>query len=341
MRRATSRAKLLPSFMMPSLSERSSPSDTTLPAGIYTALVTPMRGANASVVDMAAFEGLCRWQCARGVRGLVVAGTTGEAAALADEEYGALVRAAVDAVAATGNGVVMAGVGGASTAHAVGLAKRAKAEGARVLLAITPYYVRPGTEGLLRHYAEIYAASALPLVVYNAPRRTGCDLDVETLLALSARVPVAAVKESSASVARIQDIRQACGDALRIFSGDDALCLPALAAGADGIVSVTSNVAPGRMCEVVRAFERGDVRTAQAQHRALLPLHAALFAEPSPAPAKWLLSELVRETAGNWPFPPEPRLPMVVPSTALQQRLRTLASELNLAAEFGDGAASR
>ncbi len=327
--------------MTQSISESSSASDAMLPQGIYTALVTPMGGVGAAVVDIAAFGSLCRWQLGHGIDGLVVAGTTGEAAALSGREYSELVGAAVAAVTTAGQGIVVAGVGGASTAHAVDLAHRAKSAGAHAILAVTPYYVRPSAEGLIRHYAELYGAAELPLVVYNVPRRTGCDLDVETLVALSTRVPVAAVKEASASVARIQDIRQALGSSLGIFSGDDALGLPALTAGADGIVSVTSNVAPAKMRDLFASFELGDIRAAQAHHRALLPLHAALFAEPSPAPAKWLLSEMVRASRLDWGFEPEARLPMILPSAVLQHRLSIVASDLNLASALRTGAGSQ
>src|SRR5438309_2144924 len=207
--------------------------------GAMTALVTPMRDGQ---VDEAALEALVEWQISEGIDALIPCGTTGESATLTHEEHGKVVRAVVRA--AKKRVPVIAGAGSNSTAEAVALSKDAREAGADALLQITPYYNRPTQEGLYLHFRAIADAVPLPLVLYNVPARTGCDLLPETIARLCELPTVVAVKEAHGTVQRTQQILSRVGDRLVILSGEDAINYPLYAVGARGCISVVSNVAP-------------------------------------------------------------------------------------------------
>lgn len=254
--------------------------------GVFTALVTPFRDG---AVDVAAFEALVERQVAAGVAGLVTAGTTGEAATLRQDEIDDLV--ARTARIARKRVTVLAGVGTNDTRTTIEKTRRAEAAGADGLLVVTPYYNRPNQAGLLAHYGAVAGATGLPLMLYSVPGRCGVEIAADTCARLAERhANVVAIKEAGGSVERVTRIRRACGPDFPVHCGDDALTLPFLAAGAVGVTSVVSNVAPEGVVALVDAWRRGDAAAALARHEELADLTEMLFVEPNPVPAKAALS---------------------------------------------------
>lgn len=291
--------------------------------GVYTALCTPMRAGGdqpQAQVDEAALAALCEAQLRGGVDGLVACGTTGEAAAMSPAEQARVIRVVVEA--AHGRVPVLAGVGSPSTAHSVELAKAAIAQGADGLLAVTPYYNRPSQEGLFQHFS-LLARLGHPIVLYNVPARTGCDLQPDTVARLAALPQIVALKEASGSVVRTQQLVRLLGDRLAILSGEDALNYPLYCVGARGCISVVSNVAPALTAAVWDAFLRGDHATAQKAHARFVPLADLLFSEPNPIPAKAALHLLGQ---GDNVL----RLPLCPMTAGGQTKLRALLGELDL-----------
>lgn len=258
------------------------------PTGLITALATPFDGAGA--LDLDAWRRLLEWQLAAGAEGVVVAGSTGEAAMLEQDEYDTLVRVAVDTVA--GRVPVLAGTGLPGTAHTIAQTRRAAAAGADMALVVTPPYVRPTQEGLLAHYLAVAEQGGLPVVLYNVPGRTGGDLLPETVAALASHERIVGIKEAVSDPARVSALLALRGPGFRILGGDDASACATILAGADGLVSVGSNVAPAayrRLCDLAR---RGDAATAREWDARLAPLHAFCGVEPNPVPVKALLHRL-------------------------------------------------
>ena len=254
--------------------------------GVFTALVTPFRDGR---VDTAAFEALVERQIAAGVAGLVTAGTTGEAATLRQDEIDDLVARTVRI--ARGRAMVIAGAGTNDTLATLDKVRRAEASGADGLLIVTPYYNRPSQRGLLQHYGAVADATGLPIMLYSVPGRCGVEIATETCAALRDRYDnIVAIKEAGGSVERVTRLRRACGADFPIHSGDDGLTLPFLAAGAVGVTSVVSNVAPEGMVALVRAWQAGDAAGALALHEQLAELSEILFVEPNPVPAKAALA---------------------------------------------------
>ncbi len=289
--------------------------------GVYTALCTPMRaGSDAPLVDEAALSALCEAQIGAGIAGLVACGTTGEAATMTPAEQARVIRVVVEAAA--GRVPVLAGVGSPSTAHSVELGKAAIAQGADGLLAVTPYYNRPSQEGLFQHFSAL-GRLGQPIMLYNVPARTGCDLLPDTVARLCELPQVVALKEASGSVVRTQQLARMLGDRLALFSGEDALNYPLYCVGARGSVSVVSNVAPALTVAVYQAFRAGDYQKAQRAHERFVPLADLLFSEPNPIPAKAALHLLGQSDNVL-------RLPLVPMTAGGQAKLRALLGELGL-----------
>ena len=289
--------------------------------GVFTALVTPMRaGDGGPVVDDAGLARLVEVQVAAGVQGLVACGTTGEAATLSAEEQARVVRVVVEAAA--GRVPVLAGVGSPSTTTSLVLGKAALSVGATGLLAVTPYYNRPPQEGLFQHFAALCSLGA-PIVLYNVPGRTGCDLLPETVARLVERPEIVALKEASGSVLRMQSLSRLVGQRLSLLSGEDALNFPLYAVGASGTVSVLSNVAPKATVEVWNRFANGQHAEALALHQRLVPLCDLLFCEPNPIPAKSALHMMGQMDSVL-------RLPLVPMTASGQSRLRAELFSLGL-----------
>ena len=272
--------------------------------GSLPALLTPFA---AGRVDEAIFRDFVAWQIAEGSDGLVPCGTTGEAATLSDGEHRRLIEIAVEV--SGGKVPVVAGCGSNDTAHAVELTKSAQAAGASAALHVPPYYNRPNQDGIYAHLAAV-AEVGLPIVLYNVPARTITDIAVETMGRLAKLPNVVAVKDATGNLARVSAQRQACGPDFVQLSGNDDMALGFNAMGGVGCISVTANVAPKLCSEFQRATREGRWDAALELQDRLYPLHAALFSDASPGPAKYALN---RVRPG---FPAELRLPMTPPSDA-------------------------
>jgi 4-hydroxy-tetrahydrodipicolinate synthase len=250
--------------------------------GAITALVTPF--TESGDVDTGALRDLVAWQVESGIDGLAPCGTTGEGATLAPDEQHRVIATVVEVAA--GRVPIVAGCGTNDTRRTVEGAKRAEQAGADALLVVTPYYNKPNPSGMLRHYETVAAATALPVVVYNVPGRTGQNLGVDLTLRLAEIAGVVAVKEASGNLEQIAAILERRRPGFGVLSGDDALALPTVAIGAEGLISVVSNVAPGETAALVAAARKGSLEEARAIHYRLLPLMRANFLESNPVPVK-------------------------------------------------------
>lgn len=289
--------------------------------GAWTAIVTPMRDGG---IDVAALQGLVEDQIAGGIHGLVPCGTTGESPTLSHAEHVKVVRVVRDAAA--GRVPILAGAGSNATNEAIELAAACKELGVDGTLQITPYYNKPGQDGLIGHFSAIAAAVDLPIIVYNVPARTGCDIKPETLATLSTTVPaVVGIKEATGDMIRAAEVREQCGPDFAILSGDDFTLLPLLSLGGDGVISVGSNLAPNLFSRMCDAAEQGRWDEARAIHYQVLPLLRALFAASNPVPVKTAMAMLGRCTA-------ETRLPLqpLPEDSPLRARLRRELETLEL-----------
>ena len=272
--------------------------------GSIPALVTPFA---AGRVDLAIFRDFVEWQIDAGSNALVPCGTTGEAATLSTEEHKELIALTVEV--ARGRVPVIAGCGSNNTAHAIELTKNARDAGADAALHVPPYYNRPNQDGIYAHLAAV-ADLGIPIVLYNVPARTITDISVETMGRLSRLPNVIAVKDATGNLARVSAQRQACGVEFVQLSGNDDMALGFNAMGGTGCISVTANVAPRHCADFQNAMLSGDWPTALTLNDRLYPLHAALFSDASPGPAKYALSRIRPD------FPTGLRLPMTWPSEA-------------------------
>jgi len=275
--------------------------------GSIVALVTPMREDGS--VDYDALRRLIDWHIAEGTDCIGVVGTTGESPTVSMEENCEIIKASV--LHAAGRVPVMAGTGANSTAEAIELTRYAKKVGATCHLSVVPYYNRPSQEGIYQHFKAIAEAVDLPMVLYNVPGRTVADMLPETTLRLAQLPGIVGIKEASGNIERACQLIKHAPKGFAIYSGDDGTAVALMLLGGQGNVSVTANIAPRLMHDLCIAAIEGDVRRATAIHLKLLPLHRQLFCEPSPAPAKWALSQLGRCS-------PHVRLP-IVPLTAAGQ----------------------
>jgi 4-hydroxy-tetrahydrodipicolinate synthase len=254
--------------------------------GTYTAIVTPFR---QGVLDEAAIERIVKAQIKGGVDGIVPVGTTGESPTLDYEEHVRVIELAVQF--AGGKVKVLAGTGGNSTSEAIYLTKAAEEAGADGSLQVAPYYNKPTQEGLFQHFSAIAKATKLPLVLYSIPGRCGIEIAVETTKRLAAaHKNIVGIKEAGGNADRVSQLRAALGPKFEILSGDDSLTLPFMSVGAQGVVSVASNVVPKQVSEMVRTFADGKIAAAQRLHAKLYPLFKDLFIETNPVPVKAALA---------------------------------------------------
>jgi len=250
-------------------------------SGSLVAIVTPFKNGK---IDEQAFADLIDFQISHGTHGIVPCGTTGESATLTHEEHERVVALTVEVV--NRRVPVIAGTGSNSTDETIRLTKHAKATGADAALLITPYYNKPTQEGLFQHYRAIAHAVDLPLVLYNIPGRTSVNMLPPTVTRLMECPSIVAIKEGSGSLPQVSDILHQCGDRLTVLSGDDALTLPMMALGAKGVITVTANIAPADMAQMVNAALQGNFHEARTYHDKLFPLFTALFYETNPIPVK-------------------------------------------------------
>jgi 4-hydroxy-tetrahydrodipicolinate synthase len=247
-----------------------------------------MRGDGS--IDFAAWDRLLDFHLAEGSDAVVVGGTTGESPALERSELEELVRRARQRLA--GNIPLIAGSGTAGTAKSIALSQAVEAAGADALLVVTPYYNRPTQEGLFQHFTAIADAVGIPLVLYNVPGRTACDMLPETIARLSGHPGIVAVKEATGDIERGQDVLRLSRPGFVLLSGDDATAATLMRAGAQGVISVTANVAARAMHDLCAAALRGAHDEAAAIDARLTPLHRSLFVEPNPIPVKWAVQRM-------------------------------------------------
>jgi 4-hydroxy-tetrahydrodipicolinate synthase len=286
--------------------------------GSICALATPFKGDG---LDLQAFAALLDYQITSGTQALVVAGSTGEAHALDDAEYDRLIAFAVEHVAH--RVPVLAGTGTANTRKTVEVTRRAQRLGVDAALVVTPYYVRPTQEGLRRHFMEVAEHGGLPIVLYNVPSRTGCDLLPETVQKLAPHERVVGIKEARAETERMDALVAMKSTTFAVLSGDDPTCARTMLAGADGVISVGANAAPAALRALCDAALAGDTMRATAMNQRLLDFYAVLGAEPNPIPVKWFLQELGLGSA-------EPRLPLLALTTAHHERVAQVLRDLHL-----------
>jgi 4-hydroxy-tetrahydrodipicolinate synthase len=278
--------------------------------GSITALVTPMRDGR---LDEDGFRAFVDWQITEGTHGLVPVGTTGESPTLSHDEHKRVVELCIEVAA--GRVPVIAGAGSNNTREAIELARFAEKAGADGLLVVTPYYNKPNQEGLYQHYKAINDAVGIPIIIYNIPPRSVIDMDVETMGRLFKLKNIVGVKDATGKIDRISEQRDKVGHDFIQLSGDDGTALAVMAHGGHGCISVTSNVAPKLLSEFQEACMAGNFAKALDYQDRLMPLHKALFLEPSPAGSKYALSLLDRMSD-------DLRLPIVKVTEPTQAKIR-------------------
>jgi 4-hydroxy-tetrahydrodipicolinate synthase len=279
--------------------------------GTYTAIVTPFKNGQ---LDVPALERLIKMQIKAGVDGIVPVGTTGESPTVDYEEHIEIIKLSVKFAA--GKIKVLAGTGGNATSEAIYLTKAAEQVGADGSLQVAPYYNKPSQQGLFQHFHAIARATRLPIVLYSIPGRCGIEIGVETVNHLvHDSVNIVGIKEAGGSCDRVSQLRAALGAKFTILSGDDSLTLPFMSVGAQGVISVASNVIPREVVHMVKAFAKGKPDVALRLHQKFYPLFKDLFIETNPVPVKAALAMLgvVEE---------EYRLPLVAMSAANREKLR-------------------
>jgi len=280
--------------------------------GTFTALVTPF-DREGSQIDWAAYEKLVAGQMDSGVAGLVPCGTTGETPTLSDAEQREVVQRTAALV--RGRVPILAGTGTNNTKKSIDLSKAAIEAGANAVMIVMPYYSKPSQEGMIRHVEVIAREVGAPIVLYNIPGRTGVELGVEAFLRILDSSPnVVGVKDATGNVLHCQELLRRAGDRVVVTSGDDPLTLPLMSVGAQGVISVTSNLYPQEVSASVNDALAGRWDEALSKHRRLLPVHRALFLEPNPQPLKAALALKKR-------MHPSVRLPMLEASEATRQLL--------------------
>lgn len=290
--------------------------------GSGVALVTPF--ADDGRLDERMLRELVRFHLREGTDALVVNGSTGEAPTLSPAEQRRAVEVVVEAAADAPRCVpVIAGLGGSDTAAVVALARGAREAGADAVLLSPPPYNKPTQPGILAHFRAVLDAADLPLIVYNVPGRTACNILPATVEALADDARVVGVKEASGDIAQVAELARRVGERLAIYSGNDDQIVPLLALGGRGVISVLANVAPADTSRMVHAFLEGAVAEARALQLRYLPLVAALFREPNPVPVKAAL-ELLGFAVGR------PRLPLLVATEPTRLELRTQLEALGI-----------
>ena len=256
--------------------------------GSLVALVTPFNADGQ--VDDAALRRLIEFHVNEGSDGLVIAGTTGEAATLSRDEHAALIRRAVELV--DGRLPIIAGTGSNSTAQTIDLSLAVGDSGIDAYLLVVPYYNKPMQEGMYRHFAAIADAVDHPVMLYNVPGRTGADMQAETVARLAGHGNIFGIKEATGDIDRLREIQALVDEDFRLYSGDDFTVLDFMATGGHGVVTVSGNVVPAAMAELCRLAAQGNIDEARAIDESLQPLNTALFVESNPIPVKWAAAQM-------------------------------------------------
>ena len=255
--------------------------------GVYTALITPFKNGK---IDDNAYADLINWQIEQGVSGVIPCGTTGEAATLSYEEHEHVIELCIEVV--NKRVTVIAGTGSNCTDEAIRLGLAAKKAGADYLLSVTPYYNKPSQEGLYRHFKRLAEVVDAPHILYNVPGRTGIDLAVDTVARLAQIPNIVGIKDAHIDLSRPVKMRQVVPDTFSLLSGEDATAAAFLAQGGDGVISVTSNIAPKMLSDMHKAWWSGDMETFGKIRDRLIDVHTAMFCESNPCPVKYAVSLL-------------------------------------------------
>ena len=287
--------------------------------GSLVAIVSPMFEDGS--LDLDAFRRLVDWHIVEGTGGIVVVGTTGESPTVDFEEHTLLIKTAIEQAA--GRVPVIAGTGANSTREAIDLQAFAKKAGADICLSVVPYYNRPTQEGLYRHFRAIAEAVDIPMIVYNVPGRTVCDMHNDTALRLAQVPNIVGIKDATGNLERGADLVRRAPKGFAIYSGDDATALALTLMGGDGVISVTANVAPRLMHDMCGAAFAGDLARARAVNNKLLGLHRHLFVEANPIPVKWVLQQMDLIRGGI-------RLPLTPLSSSFHDLLRGAMEQAGL-----------
>jgi 4-hydroxy-tetrahydrodipicolinate synthase len=288
-------------------------------SGVGTALVTPFTASGS--LDEAAVRRLAGRQVGAGIHFVVPCGTTGETPTLSGDER----RRVVELVAETveRRALVLAGAGGYDTRGVIRDVRESEAAGAQGILSVAPYYNKPSQEGLFQHYRAIAESTSLPIVVYNVPGRTGCNVEPATLARLAAIPNIVGVKEASGNMMQMIEIRRVVPPDFLVLSGDDAMALPLMAIGGNGLISVVSNEVPVETVQLIEAAERGDFAAARRWHEKLLPLMQVNFVEANPIPVKFAMAAMgLCEDVY--------RLPLVPPGPASRARILAVLKDFGL-----------
>ncbi len=288
--------------------------------GAFTAIVTPFTSDGAAI-DLARLREQIAFQAQGGVTGIVVAGTTGESPTLSESEYQTLLSTAVEVARPLGL-MVIAGTGSNSTHHAIELQKTAKRLGADAALSVNPYYNKPTQDGMYQHFVAQADAADLPVMLYNIPGRTGVALAPETVERLAQHPRIRAIKDATGSPDSCGEVALRC-PTLAVLSGDDTLTLPFASVGAVGVVSVVSNLLPGHISGLCKAFLFGDFAGALSLHRQLIPIARAMFLETNPIPVKAAMQLLGRDSGAL-------RLPMTGARESTLASLRGMLPQLRV-----------
>lgn len=291
---------------------------STIFTGSCVALVTPFRD---NKIDFDRFRELIDWHIENGTDAILVAGTTGETSTLTDQEHLDLLRVAGEHIA--GRVPYIAGTGSNDTAYSIMLSKYAEEQGADAVLVINPYYNKSTQKGIYVHIKAIADAIKVPIIVYNVPSRTGANISVSTMQKLAEIPNVQAVKEASGDISQITEIARTCGDKLDVYSGNDDQTLPILSVGGKGIISVSANIIPRDMHDLVATFMDGDVEMARKMQFDTNLINLAMFYETNPIPVKTAMRLLGTDTG-------EMRLPLVEMEEANEARLVEALKEYGL-----------
>ena len=287
--------------------------------GTYTAIVTPFKNGR---IDESTLQRLVEFQVKGGVDGIVPVGTTGESPTVTYEEHIQIIKMAVKFAA--GKIKVLAGTGGNSTNEAIYLTQAAEDAGADGSLQVAPYYNKPTQEGLFQHFAAITRETALPIVLYSIPGRCGVEIAVDTVRRLAAKFKnIVGIKEAGGNADRVSQLRAALGEKFIILSGDDSLTLPFMSVGAQGVISVASNVIPKEVSQMVTAFAAGNLPAARKLHAKYYPVFKDLFIETNPVPVKAALAMM---GLGNEEY----RLPLVPMNARNRATLRATLKSCGL-----------
>ena len=287
--------------------------------GSIVALVTPMK--LDGTIDFDSLDRLVEFHVEQGTDALVAVGTTGESATLDEQEHCAVIQRVVEKVA--GRMPVIAGTGANSTSEAIALTDKAKQLGVDACLLVTPYYNKPTQEGLFQHFKTIAEAVDVPQILYNVPGRTACDMLPETIGRLAAIDNIVGVKEATGELQRVRQIRQLCGTDFALYTGDDASSLEFCLLGGNGSITVTGNVAPALLHDMISAAMSGEKDKAQQLDARLSALHTALFVQSNPIPVKWAVSEMGLMENGI-------RLPLTVLEEAFQPAVKAAMQQAGI-----------